>query len=501
MAITKNVAPSIEVVLKLSNQISFNVSIDGLQNHQIHNCTFDLKKGDRQFDFKSSTPIRLGIQSYKDLQIDRDELVRLDNGAGLILFTKGQNVLVNHIAHDDNKTKIFNGGISMFSTVQEISSMDSHYYRYVVPVGSGKVFKIWDFQRLGFKEKVGTRTKESSCVKLDVDGEMHLFDYSHNKSHYLIIDCFQEISIVDFQKKCFCILLALGFIKGNFIHDECFIFSYDNDQMKDPTNVLYSSVRASINTQKPLFVTNYYPIYENVDYLRDENGIISVDDPLYKRFKGDIMLFPDVAFSNLSKLCFNSEKIQRAILIFIDAHAATLEIKIPTYYVAIEAIAGHIAEERKKDGIKMSVAPIKNNKIANELISELKEMIRSKQEAENINDDEFIQEILFKNIDRLNSPPNADKLKEAFSYVNYDLNQEQKKLLIDRNTYLHGSFLKIVGDDELFKKGLHSALKLELMIAILIFRLSHFSGPILNYSAIWSDITDLGHNEERVLDI
>lgn len=397
--------------------------------------------------------------------------------------------------------KLFSGGISRYSSVAGITDMNNRNYRYIVPLTGNAAFKISDFERYRFLEVEKSKYKHNDFIKLNVEGEIHVYNYTLDMEHYLIIDSLEISTVAEFQKKCFSILLALGFIKGNFLNDECFILSFQNNKMKNPENFLYTSMRASINTQQPLFVTSYYSVYNDIDYVREENGEISKDDPLFSRFKGDVQLFPDEAFSNLSSLCYSSEKIQRALLIFIDAHVATLEVKIPNYYVAIEAIAGYIEGVRKKQGSKISAAPIKNPDMARELISEIKEIISHKKETSKMDDEEFAIEILFKNIDRLNSPTNADKLNEAFIYVDYILTLEQKKLLIDRNLYLHRSFLKTVDDEELFKKGLFAALKLESMIAVLIFRLCKYSGPMINYTALYSSITDLGHDEDRVWDI
>jgi hypothetical protein len=499
----KFIAPSIDAILTISNESKFVVSLDKSHDHYLHNCSFNLKKGNRQFDFSSTVPIRLGVDSYANFQINKNESVKLSNENGLTLHTTGQNVLINKLnTSNDHKYKIFSGGISMFFINKNLIDKDDQYLRFIIPTGAEKPFRIEDFQRYLFEEKTNEKTSRIHFVKLNVEGEMHLFNYSHSDLNYLIIDCPTKISVVSFQKKCYSILLALGFIKGHFIHDECFILSFDNEDMSHSVGMIYNSLRTSIQTQQPLFTTNFYSIYQDTDYLSDDFGRVLKEDPLYKRLQGDMLFFPDHTFSKLSELCLQSEKIQRSVLIFIDSHLATLETKIPNYYVVLEAVGGYIYEERKRNAKeKISVAPIKDQKLANHLIEDIKELIKSFKMENNIIEDDFSLDILFKNVDRLNSPPNADKLKEVFTYVGYELTIAQKKLLIDRNRFLHGSFLKIVGDEELFREGLHSALKLESMIAVLIFKLAGFSGPIINYTALRSDITELGVDEERVWDI
>jgi len=500
---TKSIAPSIDAILAITKQIQFNVSLDRSPNHYLHNCIFDVKKGDRQFDFHSSATIRLGVDTYSNFQVEKDELVTLSNDSGLTLYTKGQSILINTLrTSEDHKFKIFSGGISSFSTEPDILNKTDLYLRFIIPVGVKQSFKIEDFQRYWFLETLDRKPTKTHFLKLDVQEEIHFYDYSYKESHYLIVDSFCKTSIADFQKKCFCILLTLGFVKGHLIHDECFILSYDTEELLVPKGLVYNSMRASIQTHQPLFTTNYYSIYKDIDYATDEKGMVAKDDPLYPRLNGDLLFFPDSVFSKIAVLCFTSEKFQRSILIFIDSHLSTLETKIPNYYVALEAIAAYVYQLREENNEeKISVAPIKDPKIAEKLIQKISDLATASKIESDLSDEDFSLEIILKNINRLNSPPNADKLKEAFTYIDYQLSNEQKRLLIDRNRYLHGSFLKIVGNDELFRKGFHAALKLETMLAILIFKLGGYSGPVINYAGLWSNITELGQDEDRVLEI
>lgn len=106
-----------------------------------------------------------------------------------------------------------------------------------------------------------------------------------------------------------------------------------------------------------------------------------------------------------------------------------------------------------------------------------------------------------KNINKLNAPPNADKLSESFTHIGYTISKEQKDILKDRNRFLHGSFLKTIGDDAAFREGLHTALRLHFMIAVLIYKLAGFTGKIINYAELWSPITEKKLGEERLVKI
>lgn len=115
--------------------------------------------------------------------------------------------------------------------------------------------------------------------------------------------------------------------------------------------------------------------------------------------------------------------------------------------------------------------------------------------------DEFDMEILEKNIFKLNAPPNADKLGKAFGLVGFDITTipDSKKVLNDRNTYLHGSFSVHADDDKTFQTALHIGLRLHFMIAVLLLKYCGFSGKIINYAALWKHITKKEINEERLI--
>jgi hypothetical protein len=267
--------------------------------------------------------------------------------------------------------------------------------------------------------------------------------------------------------------------------------------MELPENILYHSMRSSIITNQPIFTSNPFSVHFDVDFERDENGIIKKD--VLDKLNEDIYDFPSEAFSKLATLFYEKEKLQRASLIFIQSHIASLEIKIPNYYVSIEAITGYISEEVASG--KKSLSPIKDKKLASELIKQIIDMVTKFKMEKALDNNEFNFDIILKNINKLNAPPNADKLAESFTYIAYTLSKEQREILKNRNSFLHGSFLKTIGDDTDFRLGLHTALRLQFMIAVLILKLTGFSGKIINYAELWSHITEMKLGEGRLVKI
>jgi hypothetical protein len=488
----KSVEPSIAKILELINPANFKVKV---KDHHLNERIFELEKGKRQFNFCSTSKIVAGVQTHKELNFDSKEIVELEK-ENFSLFTLGKYVLLNKISYDDvHLEKIFCGNISSFSTCSDLKDFENKFLRCVIPVGDKEGFNIHDFQSFYC---VTQNKKTISFIKINISNEIfHLYNFKLGSEFYIIIDCITSTQLDNFQKKCFNILLTLGFIKGNLIHDEAYFISFLEEAMDDIDNVLYHSMRSSIKTSQPTFTTNPYSVYSDTEFERDGNGVLK--SPLIEELNKDLNYFSDEVFSTLSTLLHDNEKLQRAVLIYVQSHIASLEIRIPNYYVAIEAITGHISSELASS--KTPLNPIKDPKIASELIKDIIQIAEQMKKDNDLNDEQFNMEIFLKNINKLNSPPNADKLSESFTYLGYDLTKEQKNLLKERNRFLHGSFLKTIGHDEEFREALHVSLRLHFMIAVLIYKLSGFTGRIINYAELWSYMTEKNLGEERLVKI
>ncbi len=264
-----------------------------------------------------------------------------------------------------------------------------------------------------------------------------------------------------------------------------------------PQGFLYHAMRASIITNQPTFTSNPFSVNSDIDFERDEND--QIKDEVLKKLNDDIDHFPRDVFSKLVELFYKEEKLQRAALLFIQSHITSLEMRIPNYYVAIEAITGYISSSIASG--KKSLAPIKDPAIAAELKALIRNEANKLKLKKGLDDDLFNMEIIEKNINKLNAPPNADKLAESFTYLGYNLSVEERKILKDRNTFLHGSFLKTIDDDLAFREALHVGLRVHFLIAVSLLKLAGFSGKIINYAELWSHITEKTLGEERLVKI
>lgn len=488
----KNLQPTIDLLMDLSNPADYSVNFP---EHHLDGRTFELIKSENVYEFSSSSPIKKGIQTHEEIEFDKNSVV-LFSKANRNIYIKGHYILNNKIEYlDEPLLKLFKGNISSFSSVNDNSSFNEHNLRMVIPVEKSNKIDFYDLQRDYFKTP---QNKSFNYIPLDVDGEeYHFYNYSIGQNHYICIDCQLPGNLTIFQKKCFNILLAYSVIHGKLIHNECYIFSYENEEMAVPENFLYHSMRASVITAQGVFTTKVLALHSDTDFERDDDGMIKKE--IRDKLMEDIYDFPISVFSNLSTVFYKYEKLQRAALIFVQSHISALEVKIPNYYVAIEAITGHIVKELVTD--KKNFSPITDTKLANELIKLFKEQSLKVKTDYSLSDEEFNMEIFEKNLNKLNAPPNANKLADSFDFFGYTLSKEQKGILIERNRFLHGSFVKIVDDDKEFREALHVALRLHFMVAFLLLKIAGFEGRIINYAELWSHVTEKALGEERLVKI
>ena len=483
MALTRDLRDSMENVTSLSNLNTYKFSSSG---HHLNNRDFEVNKGEKFFLFNSTSIIIKGVQTHDELKFYPDNEYVL-SGIDKQIFIQGKNLFMNNISYTEDDTKIISGEIYSFSDTSALLKREKAYRRFIHPLGEGKII-FSDFQQM---ELNYLPNGFSGYVPLIINGQdLYFYSYTFAKEKYLIIDSSFELSVNEFQKICFNILLGFAFIKGDLYHNESFILGFDKKEMVIPVETDYFSMRTSISTNQPTFSTNMMWLNkEKIVYDVDGNMNKDVVDQLYD----EIYNFSHSTFSKLSELLLNEEKVQRAVLLYLYGHIATLEIRLPNYFVALEALSSYVVANNVQ---KTRLNPIKDKKIASKIQEDfIKELTKLKL-TNNLTDDEFNIDILTKNIYKLNAPPNADKLSESFTLLKYDLGDERKKILNDRNSFLHGSFVKYVDDDDAFQKALYIALRVQFMIAVLVLKSVGFDGHIINYASFWQNMTNRRVDED-----
>lgn len=487
-----NVTKSLDWILQIENPSDYKVILEG---HVIDNADLELLKVEGEYLFSSSTPIIRGAQTHKELNFqEADNIVLIKDERKL--YINGNHFLVSNIAYDgDNMRKTIKGSISAFRSSSDLMVFDNKYLRMVLPLTKGKV-NMYSFQG---KHLDTTDHRGVIYIPVKISGKVYRFyTYKYGEKEFIVLDSETPCNLIDFRKVTYNILLAYGFIKGNFFSDECYVLAFDEPNMVVPQNINYHSTRSTLLTGQGVHTSNPFSVYHDLDFERDENYAIKkeIQDKLYE----GVTYFPVESFSKLVEAFYLHEKLQRAVVLYIHGHSSTLEMRLPNYYVALEAITAQICKI-KEEGKKENLSPIKHDDVAKSFIDKVKSLAKNAKAESGLNDTDFDMDILEKNIFKLNAPPNADKLGKAFSLVGFDLNTipDSKKVLNDRNMYLHGSFSVHADDEKTFQTALHTGLRLHFMIAVLLLKYCGFSGKIINYASLWKHITKKEIDEERLI--
>lgn len=483
----KTIFPTIEALQGLSNEQTF---IFKHPNEPTTELTFRLSKDVRKFTFSSETPIPISLYDFENWRFPKEQTLEFI-GTDRSLFCQGNEFIVTSRSSRD---LILKGDIYGLRSTKDFGGNASAFYRYVSIIKKGDI-SIHDFHGTSFSETIGSRVFNHSCIPIILEeGDFHFYTYDNNDFCYVIIDSIEKKGLSDFKMTCYNILLSYATISGTLLNDDTFIIKYENAIMSEPISLSYISLGETIRTKEPILSINFHTLFGNNESieLKGSKGKKTLTT-------SDIYFFKADTLSNLVNLISKHEKVQRASLLFVSCQRTTLEMKIPALYVALEAISSTIFELKKTEREKSNFAPIKDKKIAEELVSEMVQLLKSKKEALNVSDEDFNFPFLVNKISYLNSPPNADKLKGAFDYVNFTLTEEELGIIKNRDRFLHGNFVKGMGDEELFLEALHASLKISHLIGVLLLRLSNYTGPMLNYPARYSQITGKSLDESTVI--
>lgn len=476
MPLQRIIQPSIEVIESLSALTPYSFTFNG---HHLNDREFELEKSESFFRFETSSVIIKGLQTHDELKFGKNEEYVLE-GTDRKLYVHGKDLFINNIFYTNDNRKLLSGDLYSFSDAPQINRPDLCYRRFVHPMNDEK-FPIAEFQcrEVNFDGRFF-----SGYIPLTIDdADFYLYNYRYKSKNYLCIDSSKLLAINEFQKNCYNILLAIAFVKGELYHNEAFIQSFSDPDMNLPEETTYFSMRTSLKTQQPTFTTNMHWLYKDKLVYNDDGTVNQIARSM---LYDDIYNFSFQTLSRLATASLHEEKVQRAIILYLHGHVATLEIRLPNYFVAIEALSSYVVSIKGKNN---RLNPIKDKKTASQLQEQFIEQLTKIKADKGLSDAEFDLDILVKNINKMNSPPNADKLSESFTLLDYDLGDERKMILKDRNSFLHGSFIRYIDDEDAFQKALYIGLRVQFMIAVLILKSADFEGKIINYASFWQSMT------------
>ena len=141
------------------------------------------------------------------------------------------------------------------------------------------------------------------------------------------------------------------------------------------------------------------------------------------------------------------------------------------YSVVLETICSTLAEDDTGSYMEQEAWKVVHDK--------LKKTLSNFCEKHSITDEH--KEVMIKKLDGFNSKTNGDKLTTPFEQVGYKLSGPEKKVIKDRNRFLHGKIYERLPNESWLKdKLLYSSMELRKLCGILLLRYSGYKGPILN---------------------
>jgi len=482
--IQKYLTESFDFIFELTKPKEFEISIP---DHALNNRNILIEKSKDGFVFQTDSNIPRGIQRHKELQVS-DTIIKLkDSGVATKFFIDGKHFLLNKIDYDfDNNLKILSGLINSFGNAS-LQDFDQMFLRLIIPLGK-KMRIINDYQCRGY---VADYKSKLGLIVLNIkDKTFHVFEVKYGEKDYLVIDCVERFSMIEFQNCCQTILLTYAFLSGDYHSEEGYYLGFDEASLETPKHILYHTFSDSQYNLNAAFTTNAYFGLDLENIKRDEKGFI--DEETRKEQYKDIMFFPSSVFNNICQIAIEDEKIFRSLLLLIFNQASTLEMKIPIQYVAIEALTGAIVTKGNSE-----LKPISENGLANTLINKLKHETETFLKENNIQiEDNDLIPPLFKRLNSLNAPTNTDKLSKPFAEVGYTITAEEKRIIKLRDNFLHGSTKSFGTFDDDFKGLFYISLKLHFLICILLLKNAGFEGRIINYPKLYEYITEKYLDEE-----
>ena len=377
------------------------------------------------------------------------------------------------------------GSISQLSSGTTESAFDGKYLRLVIPVTASHL-KLREIR--GFHYTTDLQSNERHLLKVNINShEYNFFSFATKGGLYLAVDSTIPTDIKQFKILSHSILLALGFLYGDLYLDEGFILSSAHQDFSQIENISFSTYRESILTGLRIHTTNAYSIHNLTGKNREEIDARLKDA---QSWVNEIIEFPPETFSKLCELFYNSEPTSRAAIVTLQGNMLALELKGSAYSIALEAITAVIMEQNHEKKPK-PVDKVIFNQLKQKMLSALDEILPPTEE------NKAARSIFTNRVDNLNSPTNTSKLQKAFGLVDYDLNDYEKDALKARDTFQHGDLpVSEYTENEAFREVYNVCLIMHRLIYILVLKQINYSGYIINYPQLHSQITKKSFGEK-----
>jgi hypothetical protein len=345
------------------------------------------------------------------------------------------------------------------------------FFRLILPVKEELDFRFYiDF--IGF-QAIGHNSV--NCVRIELKGlTLDAYYYETREvERFFMLDAVEETTYEAFSDLCFAVLIAIGYVTGQFIQDEGYYFTYDNNTLTNPIGFRFMRLRPSVRA-------SYTPIYANAA------GFLWNNLPEAKKVQPTLRPLTASEFTRICQWAADSLEFRALLLLTLEGTAASLTIMPSAFSVALEAMTALLV---KKDEGKYS--PITDKTLAKQIRAQLKKEIDQHAAALG----PVSTKILKAKIDDINQPTNRAKLTKPFEVLKFKLTEADIEVIDHRNDFLHGSIAYLPEKDEDSdlqpqdptdgsKEIFYTALRLYTLIAVLVLKSVEYDSRIVNYPAV-----------------
>ena len=337
---------------------------------------------------------------------------------------------------------------------------EEYYYRFLLPFDA----ENWSNLKCSTDHEVLIR------ISFSEEKQIHIFPISN----CLVIESQFSCRCGDMYGYMYAVSLSLGLVTSVAPFDYAFIIASETPDFEGKITGGLIRLGPTINGknqykyQYAFFTTDAPILYKELkgktDYtlhqLCDKNG----------KVKDRLDPITEQEFSALARMLYENKAFARATFILLSA-PIDFVLMGAIYSVVLETICSTLAEDDTGSYMEQEAWKVVHDK--------LKKTLSNFCEKHSITDEH--KEVMIKKLDGFNSKTNGDKLTTPFEQVGYKLSGPEKKVIKDRNRFLHGKIYERLPNESWLKdKLLYSSMELRKLCGILLLRYSGYKGPILN---------------------
>jgi len=343
---------------------------------------------------------------------------------------------------------------------------------------------------------------------------------------YFVIENLNKLDFEDFDQYSRTVLTCFGLLTGYVPRKEGYYFSYTNNNFENTKEYAYTS--DFVDT----YDVSYKPINNNLLYSFMPKNISEAErNQFEEKAEENLFLISNSVFSNLCNLNLDNKRIARATTLIMEANQTSLEAQGIVYSVVLETLTSYVADKNKD-----KLTPIADNEKAKQLQEELHNISKAYiSDYETLPIYTYIENItlptnmdkvkakglqkqlhaiakeympsykdspIYKKINSINSPTNMDKLLKPFEFLNIPFTDIDKKIINNRNDFLHGNDF-IEGEEllEFFSNHFYINCKLNFLVYALLLKIVGHHGKIVNRVKVYLENDESVKDEEFYRDI